>query len=126
MTWRDVLKSQPSTSWTYNPGNPLTSFEIEPPAMPTSTGTQIAEPLSSTRDTTGSFRFVAVFNDSQNSPSLVVPSPVVTSTTSSFSKPSVIPSSLALITASAEPTACKNCVPVGEETDTMFRSFFPQ
>ena len=46
-----------------------------PPAVPTSTGTEMAYSLSSIRYNTGSFRFDAVFNDSQNSPSLVVPSP---------------------------------------------------
>ncbi len=46
-----------------------------PPAVPTSTGTEIAYSLSSIRNSTGSFRLEAEFSDSQNSPSLVVPSP---------------------------------------------------
>ena len=61
----------------------MRSFDTEPPAVFTSTGTEMAYPLSSTRKTTGSLRLVAVLSASQNSPSLVVPSPVVQSTTSS-------------------------------------------
>ena len=68
----------------------------------------------------------ALLSDSQNSPSLVVPSPVVTSTTSSPWKPSVISSSFARMDASALPTACRNCVPVGDEAETMFSSRLPQ
>ena len=67
----------------------------------------------------GSLRLAAVLSDSQNSPSLVVPSPVVTSTTSSLLNPSVIPSSCARSEASAAPTAWRNCVPVGDDTETM-------
>ena len=66
-----AIKSQPSTCCTKRLGNPLTSLEIEPPAVFTSTGTEIAYPLSSTRKTTGSFRLHAVLRLSQNSPSLV-------------------------------------------------------
>src|SRR3954471_6802832 len=113
------MKSHPSTSSMRNPGNDLTSFEIEHPAVITSTGTEIAYPLSSTRYTTGSLRFAAVLSDSQNSPSLVVPSPVETRTTSSFSNPSEMPSSFARSDASAQPTPWRNCVPVGDDADTM-------
>jgi hypothetical protein len=60
-----------------------------PPAVCTSTGTEMAYLLSSTRKTTGSFRLQAVFMASQNSPSEVVPSPVQTTTTSSSSKASM-------------------------------------
>src|SRR5204862_235978 len=52
--------------------------QTEPPAVCTSTGTEIAYPLSSMRNSTGSFRVEALFNASQNSPSLVVPSPAET------------------------------------------------
>ena len=55
-----------------------TSRDTEPPAVCTSTGTEIAYPLSSMRNNTGSFRLLAVFSASQNSPSLVVPSPADT------------------------------------------------
>ncbi len=37
-----AAKSQPSTFWMYNPGNPVSSFEMLPPAVFTSTGTLIA------------------------------------------------------------------------------------
>src|SRR5688572_26025905 len=74
----------------------------------------------------GSFRLHAMLSDSQNSPSLVVPSPVVTRTTSSFLNPSDIFRLAAFFTASAEPTAWRNCVPVGDDTDTMLMDFFPQ
>ena len=37
-----ATRSQPSTSSTYRPGNDATSLEIEPPAVFTSTGTEIA------------------------------------------------------------------------------------
>src|SRR5512143_4219090 len=97
-----------------------------PPAVLTSTGTEIAYPLSSTRYTIGSLRLQALLSDSQNSPSLVVPSPVVQSTTSSFSNPSVSASCLARTIASAEPIAWRNCVPVGDEVDTMFSDLWPQ
>ena len=56
-------------------GETATRREMFPPAVCTSTGTEMAYPLSSTTNMTGSFRLEAVFSDSQNSPSLVVPSP---------------------------------------------------
>ena len=56
-------------------GNPDTRREMLPPAVCTSTGTEIAYSLSCTTKTTGSRRLAAVFSASQNSPSLVVPSP---------------------------------------------------
>ena len=46
-----------------------------PPAVWTSTGTEMAYLLSSIRKSMGSFRLQAVFSASQNSPSLVDPSP---------------------------------------------------
>ena len=73
----------------------------------------------------------AVFIASQNSPSLVVPSPAVTRTTSS---PCALPascawslsSSLYLTTASAAPTAWRNWVPVGLLWETMLSFLWPQ
>src|SRR3954470_2911079 len=113
-----------------NPGKPLSSFEIDPPAVFTSTGTEMAYPLSSTRNTTGSLRLVAVLRASQNSPSLVVPSPVVQRTTSSDRANcslSPIPSIAEYLSqASAQPTAWRNWVPVGLEALTMFSALWPQ
>jgi hypothetical protein len=63
-------------------GNPVTSLEIDPPAVFTSTGTEMAYLLSSMRNTTGSLRLQAEFIASQNS-WLVVPSPDEQKTTSS-------------------------------------------
>ena len=97
-----------------------------PPAVLISTGTEIAYPLSSTTYTTGSARLHALLIDSQNSPSLVAPSPVETYTTSSSVKPSVMPSSFARSEASAMPTACRNCVPVGDDDETMLYARCPQ
>ena len=74
----------------------------------------------------GSLRFDAVFSDSQNSPCDVVPSPVETNTTSSAWKPSMMPSRPARIVASAAPTACRNCVPVGDDVETMLSCLCPQ
>src|SRR6185503_2576382 len=72
----DAIGSLPSTSSTQNRfGKFFTSRATLPPAVCTSTGTEIAYPLSSIRNSTGSFRLQAVFMASQNSPSLVVPSP---------------------------------------------------
>ena len=56
-------------------GESATRREMFPPAVCTSTGTEIAYPLSSTQKITGSLPSAAVFSASQNSPSLVVPSP---------------------------------------------------
>ena len=60
-----------------------------------------------------------MLSDSQNSPSLVAPSPVVTSVIASDSGSS-------RRHASAHPTACRNCVPVGEDPLTMFSGGDPQ
>ncbi len=73
----------------------------------------------------------AEFRASQNSPWLVVPSPELTKTTSS---PRTRPrsdgcsSSRAryLTSASAAPTACRNCVPVGLLWETMLSPLWPQ
>ncbi len=72
---KDAIGSQPSTSSRKRSGKLATSLETEAPAVCTSTGTEIAYLLSSIRKRTGSFRLLAVFIASQNSPSLVVPSP---------------------------------------------------
>ena len=58
--------------------------EMLPPAVWRSTGTEIAKPLSSTRISSGSLSRHAALMHSQNSPSLVAPSPVQTSVTSSL------------------------------------------
>src|ERR671915_669422 len=112
----EAITSHPSTSWMKSPGNPVSSLETDPPGVLTSTGTEMAYPLSSTRKTTGSLRLVAVLSASQNSPSLVVPSPVVQSTTSSpriswslSGMPSIVEYRSH---ASAQPTAWRNWVPV--------------
>ena len=101
----------------------MRSFETLPPAVWTSTGTEMAYSLSSTMKRTGSFRLHAVLSASQNSPSEVVPSPVVQTTISSSWKVATCSRSsgraAARSPASAEPTACRNCVPVGEEVDMM-------
>jgi hypothetical protein len=57
-----------------------------------------------------------------------VPSPVETNTTSSPWKPpsSPMPSCAARSDASALPTACRNCVPVGDDVETMFSFWWPQ
>jgi len=65
----------PSTSPTKRFGKLRTSLEIEPPGTLTSTGTEMAYPLSSIRKRTGSFRLLAEEMASQNSPSEVWPSP---------------------------------------------------
>ena len=70
-----------------------TSVETEPPAVCTSTGTEMAYLLSSMRKSTGSLRLLALFSASQNSPWLVVPSPAEQYTSSSpLMGLSVIPS----------------------------------
>jgi len=46
-------------------GKPETNREMLPPAVCTSTGTEIAYPLSCTQKITGSIRFDAVFSASQ-------------------------------------------------------------
>ena len=125
----EAMTSQPSHSSSRRAGNPATSLEILPPAVFTSTGVEMAYPLSSTRKTTGSFRLDAVFIASQNSPCEVVPSPVVTSTTSSRSVGTCSAAAgfwSARSHASAQPTAWRNWVPVGLEALTMLRSFCPQ
>ena len=57
-----------------------------------------------------------MFSDSQNSPSLVAPSPVV-------DQRHRIRFRIESAKASAHPTACRNCVPVGEEVLTIFSAF---
>src|SRR5206468_10266002 len=95
------------------------SREMLAPAVWHSTGTEMAYPLSSIRNRSGSRCKQATLSDSQNSPSLVAPSPAVTSVTSSLSLPRYND-------ASAQPTACVNCVPVGEEPLTMWISWLAQ
>jgi hypothetical protein len=79
---------------------------------------------------TGKRRVHAVDRPSQNSPSLVVPSPSDTYTISSRSKcianPTFSPSSARYRPASAQPTACSTCVPVGLDCDTMCSGRCPQ
>ena len=93
-----------------------------PPAVCTSTGTEIAYSLSSMRNRTGSFRLHAVLSASQNSPSDVVPSPAVHTTISSSAKDVTWWRSSgatdARSPASAVPTAVRNWVPVGDEGQT--------
>ena len=100
-----------------------------PPAVCTSTGTEIAYSLSSMRKRTGSFRLQAVLSASQNSPSEVVPSPAVQTTISSSAKVASrvlsAGSRPARSPASAAPTACRNCVPVGEDDETMLKRASP-
>jgi len=71
----DSSGSLPSTSSSSKFGKLHTSFETEPPAVCTSTGTEIAYLLSSIRNRTGSLRLLALLSASHHSPSLVVPSP---------------------------------------------------
>ena len=101
----------------------MSSRDTFPPAVCTSTGTEIAYSLSSMTKRTGSFRLQAVFSASQNSPSEVVPSPAVQTTISSSAKEVTWwRSSGAMVArspASAVPTAFRNCVPVGDEGQTM-------
>src|SRR3954454_24447152 len=82
-------------------------------------GTEMAYPLSPTRYTIGRRFRHAMFSDSQNSPSLVAPSPDVTSVTS-WLEPSMN------CAASAQPAACRNCVPVGDDELTMLNLRCPQ
>ena len=122
-------RSVPSHSTILRSGKPVSSRETLPPAVCTSTGTEMAYSLSSTTKTTGSFRLHAVFSASQNSPSEVVPSPAVQTTISSSAKVRRCPRSsgrvVARSPASAAPTACRNCVPVGDEADTMLKRVSP-
>src|SRR5678815_3081350 len=112
------------------PGMPVRSFEMDPPAVPTSTGTEMAYPLSSTRNTTGSLRLQALFIASQNSPSLVVPSPVEQKITSSSWKRRSRSSMASFLEyrshASAQPTDCRNWVPVGLDALTILSALWPQ
>src|SRR5690606_34036341 len=107
----------------YRLGNDDTSLLILPPGVFTSTGTEIAYPLSSIRKSTGSLRLHAVLSASQNSPSDVWPSPDVQSTISSSWNGSIrsriAGTPAARQPASAQPTAWRNCVPVGEDVLTM-------
>ena len=68
----------------------------------------------------------AVLRLSQNSPSEVVPSPVLTNTTSSFLNAGVAPVFCMNTPASAQPTAWRNWVPTGEDWLTTFRPLWPQ
>jgi|GEM_PF-5106036 len=78
-----AIASVPSTSAKWKFGKFATSREMLPPGVCTSTGTEIAYSLSSITNSTGSLPVEAVFIASQNSPSLVAPSPLQTSVTSS-------------------------------------------
>ena len=60
------------------------SAEMLPPGRLRLDGTEIAYPLSSTRKSSGRSRQARMFSDSQNSPSLVAPSPAQTSVISSL------------------------------------------
>ena len=74
----------------------------------------MAYPLSWIRKRTGNRRSDALFSASQNSPSLVAPSPPLTSTIPSpFGAPGSpgIRWRLKYLSAWATPTACRNCVP---------------
>ena len=115
----DAMKSVPSTSPRHSPGKPATSFEMLPPAVWHETGTEMAYPLSSTRKSTGRRLRQATLSDSQNSPSLVAPSPEATSVISSDAGARSRP-------ASAQPTACRYCVPVGDDELTMLNFAWPQ
>src|SRR5277367_2543466 len=72
----------------------------------------MAYPLSSIRNSTGSRPRQAWLMDSQNSPSLVAPSPELASTRLS-------PPGSSTRQASAHPTACTNWVPVADELLTI-------
>ena len=115
--------SVPSTRMTFRLGNDSTSRDTSPPGVWTSTGTEMAYPLSSTTYTTGSRREHAVFNDSQNSPPLVEPSPSDTyDTSSAWDAPPASGCRWKNSPASAPPTACRHCVVVALEGDTMCRA----
>ena len=99
------------------------------PGVCTSTGTEIAYWLSVIRKRMGALSVAAVVRASQNSPWLVVPSPEETYTTSSSWKAWRFLMSLRTERKrppSEQPTACKNCVPVGLDCDTTFARFSPQ
>ncbi len=89
-----------------------------PPGVCVSVGVEIAKPLSSIRKMIGSFSRHDALIASQNSPEEVAPSPAQTSVASSSS----LSSACASLPAWAQPTACRNCVPVAEEGETMFFS----
>src|SRR5258707_1413743 len=109
-----------------------------PPAVCTSIGTEMAYPLSSTRYTIGNFFAHETFSDSQNSPSLVAPSPADTYTISSLSYFARLPSGALFAcasafgcaskycVASAAPIACTNCVPVHDDLLTILNFGWPQ
>ncbi len=75
MVMYEAIGSQPSHSSTRSPGIERKIFEMLPPAVCASIGTEMAYLLSVIRKTTGARRRQAAFNASQNSPSLVEPSP---------------------------------------------------
>src|SRR5579864_3913235 len=108
----EAMKSVPSQPKTLRFGWPETSREISPPGVSCSTGTEIAQPLSWIRKITGRLSRHAALIASQNSPSLVAPSPqLVIVTASEAGSSSLLPC--------AQPTAGSNCVPVADEGETM-------
>src|SRR5206468_2368828 len=82
------------------------------PGVWRSTGTEMAKPLSCTKKITGSDSRHAALIASQNSPSLVAPSPVLVSVTASDA-------GSRYRFACAQPTAGSNCVPVADDGDAM-------
>jgi hypothetical protein len=119
----DATGSHPSTSTTCSGLNPAMVFEIDECGVCTSRGTEIAYSLSSIRKTIGSSITHAVVSASQNSPSDVDPSPPVQSTTSSLWNPPPSAArtsswSRAFAIASAQPTAWRYCVAIGDDAET--------
>ena len=87
--------------------------------------------MSSTRNSTGSCLVHAAFSASQNSPSLVEPSPSEVKTISSAWKRCVAIGDVRrrgcrCTPASAAPTACSTCVAVALDPETMFSAVCPQ
>src|SRR5262245_5759048 len=102
---------------------------MDPPGVLTSTGTEIAYPLSSTRKRTGSFRLQAEERPSQNSPSEVWPSRVETRPSSSFWKPPRSASALIWLIRQpppAAPTAWRHWPPVHEDLGIRSSRLDPQ
>src|SRR5437016_7229347 len=83
----------------------------------------MAYPLSSTRQTTGRRSAEMVLRNSQNSPSPVAPSPIdtyVTSSSCTTGEPGRAPPNAgSRLVASAQPAACRHCVPVALDPFTM-------
>src|SRR5207237_2141289 len=90
--------------------------------------TEAAYPSYSMRKRIGSFRLLALFRASQNSPSLVVPSPAETYTSPSLRVGLSGTASRCADRshASAQPTACRNWVPVGLDWLTMCSALWHQ